>query len=228
MHLIRLENLHKTYLQDSDNPAPVLRGIDLTVSQGEFVAIMGPSGSGKSTLMHILGFLDRLSSGRYFFENKNTAGLTDNELAEIRNKKIGFVFQAFNLLPRTTAVENVIVPMMYAQDKSNAKMESVAKKLLTEVGLAERFDYEPARLSGGQQQRVAIARSLANDPRIIFADEPTGNLDSKSSTEIMKIFTNLNKAGRTLIFVTHDKTIASYARRIIEIRDGQILSDKKR
>ena len=227
MPLIRLANLHKTYFPDEENEIDVLRGIDLEIAEGEFVAIMGPSGSGKSTLMHILGFLDRATSGRYFFENKNTTGLSDNDLAEIRNRKIGFVFQAFNLLARTSAMENVLVPMVYAQTRSAGQMRAQAQKLLVEVGLGERLDHEPSKLSGGQQQRVAIARALANDPKIIFADEPTGNLDSKSSEEIMKIFAQLHRAGRTLIFVTHDKNVASYAHRILEIHDGEIIADRK-
>ena len=227
MPLIRLENLRKVYVNSEDNQLEVLKGIDLEIDDGEFVAIMGPSGSGKSTLMHILGFLDRPTGGRYFFENKNTTNLSDNQLAEIRNRKTGFVFQAFNLLARTSALENVIVPMVYAQNKSSSEMTRTAAKLLADVGLSDRLDYEPSRLSGGQQQRVAIARALANGPKIIFADEPTGNLDSKSSVEIMKIFSDLHTLGRTLIFVTHDKNVASYAKRIIEIRDGEVISDKK-
>ncbi len=228
MSLIKLENLYKTYFLDKDNRVEVLRGIDLEIDAGEFVAIMGPSGSGKSTLMHILGFLDRPTSGRYLFENKNVTNLSDNQLAEIRNVKVGFVFQAFNLLARTSAMDNVLVPMLYAGRKTSSQMHSQAEKLLSDVGLSTRLDYEPSRLSGGQQQRVAIARSLANDPKIIFADEPTGNLDSKSSEEIMELFTKLNADGRTLIFVTHDKNVASYANRIIQIKDGEIVSDKKR
>jgi putative ABC transport system ATP-binding protein len=227
MSLIRLENLHKTYFLDETNAVRVLQGIDLEIDEGEFVAIMGPSGSGKSTLMHILGFLDRISSGRYFFGGKNVTNLDDDELAEIRNLKVGFVFQAFNLLARTTAIDNVSVPMVYAGKRSANDMYAHAVELLTRVGLSDRLDHEPSRLSGGQQQRVAIARALANDPKIIFADEPTGNLDSKSSQEIMKIFEELNADGRTLIFVTHDKNVASFANRIIQIKDGQILSDKK-
>jgi putative ABC transport system ATP-binding protein len=171
--------------------------------------------------------LDRPSSGRYFFGGKNVTNLDDDELAEIRNLKVGFVFQAFNLLARTTAIDNVSVPMIYAGKRSANDMYAHAEELLTRVGLADRLDHEPSRLSGGQQQRVAIARALANDPKIIFADEPTGNLDSKSSQEIMKIFEELNADGRTLIFVTHDKNVASFANRIIQIKDGQILSDKK-
>jgi putative ABC transport system ATP-binding protein len=227
MALIEVENLRKTYVLDEATSVNVLRGISLQIEAGEFVAIMGPSGSGKSTLMHILGFLDRPSSGRYLFSGKNVTNLSDNDLAEIRNLKVGFVFQAFNLLARTSALENVIVPMLYARDRSASQMHNDAVTLLTEVGLSERMDHEPARLSGGQQQRVAIARALANDPKIIFADEPTGNLDSKSSAEIMKLFSDLNAAGHTLIFVTHDKNVSSYARRVLQIKDGEIISDKK-
>ena len=225
--LIQLEKIKKSYVLDEQNIANVLRGIDLEINEGEFVAIMGPSGSGKSTLMHILGFLDRPTAGRYFFENKNVTNLADNDLATIRNVKVGFVFQAFNLLPRTTALDNVLVPMLYAGTLSSSHMTEHAYKLLKEVGLEDRVDYEPSKLSGGQQQRVAIARALANDPKIVFADEPTGNLDSKSSAEIMKLFSDLHKSGRTLIFVTHDHNVAHFAHRILEIKDGEIIADRK-
>jgi putative ABC transport system ATP-binding protein len=228
MPLIRLENLKKVYYPGSDNEVAAIKNINLAIEAAEFVAIMGPSGSGKSTLMHVMGFLDRPTSGKYFFEAKEVTDLTDNDLAVIRNQKIGFVFQAFNLLPRTTSLDNVILPMLYENKRSESAMKAAGLKMLAAVGLAERVSHHPSELSGGQQQRVAIARALINDPKVIFADEPTGNLDSKSSLEIMELFKQLNRAGRTLIFVTHEEDIARYAKRVIRLRDGEIIEDKTR
>lgn len=223
-------DLRKVYNNGQDNQVEALQGINLTIQPGEFVAIMGPSGSGKSTLMHIIGFLDRASSGKYVFEGEDVTTLDDFKLAEIRNRRIGFVFQAFNLLSRTTALDNVKLPMMYsnsyAKTYTSEQMDTQAKELLTKVGLGQRLNHMPSELSGGQMQRVAIARALANNPSVIFADEPTGNLDSKSTIEIMKIFHDLHEDGHTIIFVTHEETVAKEASRIIKIQDGQIISDQ--
>jgi putative ABC transport system ATP-binding protein len=202
----------------------VLKGIDLEINKGEYVALMGPSGSGKSTLMNLLGCLDTPTSGTYILNGKNVSHMGDNELAEIRNKEIGFVFQTFNLLPRTTALDNVALPMVYA-GYSKADRSKRASEVLAQVNLADRMDHQPNQLSGGQRQRVAIARALVNTPSIILADEPTGNLDSKTSVEIMKLFGEIHKNGNTVILVTHEEEIAAYAHRIIRLRDGIIESD---
>ncbi|AWA30003.1 macrolide ABC transporter ATP-binding protein [Flavobacterium magnum] len=204
----------------------VLKGIDLEISKGEYVALMGPSGSGKSTLMNLLGCLDTPTSGTYILNGKNVSHMGDNELAEIRNKEIGFVFQTFNLLPRTTALDNVALPMIYA-GFSKSERHKRAKEVLAQVNLADRMDHQPNQLSGGQRQRVAIARALVNTPSIILADEPTGNLDSKTSVEIMKLFDDIHKNGNTVILVTHEEDIAAYAHRVIRLRDGVIESDTK-
>jgi putative ABC transport system ATP-binding protein len=202
----------------------VLMGIDLDIERGEYVALMGPSGSGKSTLMNLLGCLDTPTSGSYELNGKDVSNMTDDELAEIRNKEIGFVFQTFNLLPRTTALENVALPMVYAGiSKSNRKIR--AEEVLAEVGLADRMDHKPNQLSGGQRQRVAVGRALVNKPSIILADEPTGNLDSKTSLEIMNLFNEIHKQGNTVIVVTHEEEVAEHAHRIIRLRDGMIESD---
>lgn len=227
MSLITLRQIKKAYGIGTDNELEILKGIDLTIEKGEFVAIMGPSGSGKSTLMHILGFLDRPTSGTYLFDEQDVTGLSNDELAQIRNRKIGFVFQAFNLLPRTTAIENVMLPMLYARTKSGGHIRDAAKKMLKRVSLGDRMLHVPSQLSGGQQQRVAIARALINDPKVIFADEPTGNLDSRSSIEVMDLFKELNDSGHTIIFVTHEDSVAQYASRIIRLKDGEIVGDKK-
>ena len=222
--LIKLSRIHKSYPLDGFD-LEILKGIDLEIVAGEFVAIMGPSGSGKSTLMNILGCLDTPSSGEYALDGQNVENLSADELAEIRNKKIGFVFQGFNLLSRTSAIENVELPMIYA-GIDDATRRQKAEAALISVGLQERMYHQPNQLSGGQQQRVAIARAIVNDAPIIFADEPTGNLDTKMSVEIMELFTKLNRdLNRTIILVTHEEDVARYAKRIIKIVDGEIHSD---
>lgn len=202
----------------------VLRGIDLQINKGEYVALMGPSGSGKSTLMNLLGCLDTPTSGTYILNGKDVSQMHDDDLAEIRNKEIGFVFQTFNLLPRTTALDNVALPMIYAGFSKSERNER-ATEVLNQVNLSDRMDHQPNQLSGGQRQRVAIARALVNKPSIILADEPTGNLDSKTSIEIMNLFNDIHKNGNTVILVTHEEDIAKYAHRIIRLRDGLIESD---
>lgn len=202
-----------------------LKGIDLSIGRGEFVAIMGASGSGKSTLMNILGCLDEPTSGEYWLEGFNVATLDKNQYADIRNQKIGFVFQGFNLLPRTSALENVELPLLYDRARRIPDPLQAAREALERVGLGDRFDHEPNRLSGGEQQRVAIARALVNKPSIVLADEPTGNLDSRTSIEIMAIFQELNEQGITIVLVTHEHDIADHAKRVIEMRDGHILRD---
>ncbi|GGW60143.1 putative ABC transport system ATP-binding protein [Winogradskyella epiphytica] len=202
----------------------VLKGIDLDIKRGEYVAIMGPSGSGKSTLMNLLGCLDTPTAGSYNLNGHDVSQMTDDQLAEIRNKEIGFVFQTFNLLPRTTALDNVALPMVYAGASKKERVER-ATQVLTDVGLADRMDHKPNQLSGGQRQRVAVGRALVNKPSIILADEPTGNLDSKTGTEIMALFDEIHAAGNTVIMVTHEEEIAAHAKRVIRLRDGVIESD---
>ena len=202
----------------------VLKGIDLLINKGEYVALMGPSGSGKSTLMNLLGCLDTPTSGTYVLNGKVVSQMHDDELAEIRNKEIGFVFQTFNLMPRTTALDNVALPMVYAGFSKSERTER-ATEVLTQVGLADRMDHKPNQLSGGQRQRVAVGRALVNKPAIILADEPTGNLDSKTSIEIMGLFNEIHANGNTVILVTHEEEIASYAHRVIRLKDGLIESD---
>lgn len=202
----------------------VLKGIDLDIERGEYVALMGPSGSGKSTLMNLLGCLDTPTAGSYELNGADVSNMTDDELAEIRNKEIGFVFQTFNLLPRTTALENVALPMVYA-GISKSDRHKRAEEVLTDVGLADRMDHKPNQLSGGQRQRVAVGRALVNKPSIILADEPTGNLDSKTSIEIMHLFDDIHAAGNTVILVTHEEDIAEHAHRVIRLRDGMVESD---
>ncbi|MCK9439306.1 MAG: ABC transporter ATP-binding protein [Patescibacteria group bacterium] len=222
--MIKIENLKKEYVS-GDLVTKVLHGVSFNVDFGEFVSIMGPSGSGKSTLMHILGLLDRLSSGIYELDGKSVASLDDDQLANLRNEKIGFVFQAFNLLPKTTVLENVMLPLTYSNNKNN--MRERAAKVLESVGLGHRLNYYTNQISGGEKQRVAIARALVNKPSVIFADEPTGNLDSKSGAQVMEILQKLNDAGNTIILVTHETATAEHAKRIIKIRDGIIVSDEQ-
>jgi putative ABC transport system ATP-binding protein len=223
--IIDVFHLKKTYLTGSLETTAV-DDISFQVNKGEFVAIMGPSGSGKSTLMHILGALDKPTTGRYVLDGENVGKLTDDQLATIRNKKIGFVFQAFNLLPRTTALKNVMLPMRYAEIPLEER-ELKATKFLKMVGLEDRLNHTSSQLSGGQQQRVAIARALTMDPALLLADEPTGNIASSQATEIMKIFQDLNKQGHTIVMITHEPDIASFTKRIITLKDGKIISDKK-
>ncbi|KIC02914.1 macrolide ABC transporter ATP-binding protein [Flavobacterium sp. JRM] len=221
--LIKITNIKRNFVLGNEI-VYVLKGIDLEINKGEYVALMGPSGSGKSTLMNLLGCLDTPTSGTYILNGKDVSQMKDDELAEIRNKEIGFVFQTFNLLPRTTALDNVALPMIYA---GYSKSERVvrATQVLKQVNLADRMDHQPNQLSGGQRQRVAIARALVNKPSIILADEPTGNLDSKTSVEIMKLFDDIHAQGNTVILVTHEEDIAAYAHRIIRLRDGVVESD---
>lgn len=209
-----------------DETIHVLKGIDLTINKGEYVALMGPSGSGKSTLMNILGCLDTPTAGSYVLNGKHVSEMHDDELAEIRNKEIGFVFQTFNLMPRTTALDNVALPMVYA-GKSKDERNERATEVLAQVGLNDRMDHKPNQLSGGQRQRVAVARALVNKPAMILADEPTGNLDSKTSIEIMNLFDEIHANGNTVILVTHEEDIAAHAHRIIRLRDGMIETDVK-
>ena len=226
MPLIQLQNLYKEYCTD-EVKTPVLFDINLEIKAGEFVSIMGPSGSGKSTLMHILGFLDRLTTGKYFLEGADVTGFDDKKLAQIRNEKIGFVFQSFNLLPRTTVLENVKLPLQYRPGLKEKEKNKMAEDALLAVGLEHRMNFFSNQLSGGEKQRVAIARALVTDPAVIFSDEPTGNLDSKSGLQIMEILDKLNKAGKTIILVTHETNTASFAHRIISLKDGKIVSDRK-
>jgi putative ABC transport system ATP-binding protein len=217
--MIQLKNVSKTYGNNGQKSVFALKETNLVINKGEFVAITGPSGSGKSSLMNILGMLDSPSTGQYYFENAEVNTLGEDELAGIRNKKIGFVFQKFHLLPKTTAIENVELPLLYA-DRPNIRQ--LAREALQKVGLGDRAEHRANELSGGQQQRVAIARALVNDPEIIFADEPTGNLDVASGQEIMNIFRDLNEAGKTIVVITHDQSIAAYAKRTVRILDGRL------
>lgn len=223
MNLINISDLQKDY-ESEGVVTPVLHNLNFKIDQGEFVAIMGPSGSGKSTLMHILSFLDRPTGGLYEFDGQDTKDFDDNYLAQLRNERIGFVFQSFNLLPRTTVLDNVKLPLIYSQKKNH---DQLAKKALEAVGLSHRLAYYTNQISGGEKQRVAIARALVCDPAVIFADEPTGNLDSKSGNTVMYILQQLNAEGRTIILVTHETDTANHAKRIIRIKDGQLLSDEK-
>ncbi|OXB02114.1 macrolide ABC transporter ATP-binding protein [Flavobacterium oncorhynchi] len=221
--LIKITDIKRNFILGNEI-VYVLKGINLEINKGEYVALMGPSGSGKSTLMNLLGCLDTPTSGRYILNGKDVSQMKDDELAGIRNKEIGFVFQTFNLLPRTTALDNVALPMIYA-GHSKSERNARAVEVLTQVNLADRMDHQPNQLSGGQRQRVAIARALVNKPSIILADEPTGNLDSKTSVEIMKLFGDIHAQGNTVILVTHEEDIAAYAHRVIRLRDGLIESD---
>lgn len=219
-----LENIKKAYKM-GEEIIEALRDVDLLIERNEFLALMGPSGSGKSTLMNVIGCLDSPSSGTYILNNKSVGTMNDNELAEIRNKEIGFVFQTFNLLPRMSALENVAMPLVYA-GKSKKERENIAKEKLEAVGLADRMNHKPNELSGGQRQRVAIARALVNNPSLILADEPTGNLDSKTSDEILHIFNEIHSLGNTIILVTHENDIAKHAHRIVRLKDGMVESDQ--
>jgi len=223
MALIEIEKLKKNYVND-EVVTHVLHDINFTIEEGEFVAIMGPSGSGKSTLMHILSFLDRPTSGLYKFEGKDTKDFDDVYLAKLRNERVGFVFQSFNLLARTTVLDNVKLPLIYSKKKDYDKL---AEKALESVGLSHRLNYFTNQISGGEKQRVAIARALVNNPAVIFADEPTGNLDSKSGNAVMHILQKLNDRGHTIILVTHETDTANHAERIIRVKDGEIISDEK-
>ncbi len=221
--MIQVKNVSKVY-KTGEVTVKALNGVSLEVKRGEFVAIMGPSGSGKSTLMHIIGALDKPTTGKYLLDGHDVVNLDEDELAEIRNKKIGFVFQFYNLLPRVTALKNVMIPMMYGGIQKE-KREKKAKNYLEMVGLEDRIEHTPNQLSGGQQQRVAIARALSMNPSIILADEPTGNITTKQAIEIMEIFQDLNEQGHTFLIITHEKEIAQFAKRIIKIRDGKIAND---
>ncbi len=226
MAIIEVKNLKKTYGDDGVE-TPALRGVSFNIQKGEFVSIMGPSGSGKSTLLHILGFLDRPTEGEYYFDGKKIEEFSDEELAKIRNKKMGFIFQTFNLLRRTRVIDNVKLPLVYA-NISEKEQDEFARKALKAAGLYERvFFHEPSQLSGGEQQRTAIARAIVNNPSVIFADEPTGNLDSKSGEAVMDTLQRFNNEGQTIILVTHETYTAEYTQRIIRLRDGQIESDTK-
>ena len=223
--IIKTENIIKTY-QTGTQTVSALKGVDLEVEKGEFISVMGPSGSGKTTLMNIIGCLDTPTNGKYFLNEKLVSDLTDDELAVIRNKEIGFVFQSFHLLARNSALDNVMLPLKYAgKDKKDAL--EMSKNVLEEVGLSDRSTHSPSELSGGQQQRVAIARALVNKPSILFADEPTGNLDSKTGADVMNLFKELNRNGQTIILITHEDSIAKQSNRIITIRDGLIKSDNR-
>jgi putative ABC transport system ATP-binding protein len=223
--IIEIKNITRDFPLGSEI-VHVLKGIDLTINKGEYVALMGPSGSGKSTLMNLLGCLDTPTGGTYVLNGKRVSEMQDEELAEIRNKEIGFVFQTFNLMPRTTALDNVALPMVYAGFSKSDRTER-ATEVLTQVGLADRMDHKPNQLSGGQRQRVAVGRALVNKPSIILADEPTGNLDSKTSLEIMTLFDDIHANGNTVILVTHEEDVAQHAHRIIRLRDGVVESDVK-
>ena len=226
MPVIAVEDLTKTYAM-GDVEVRALRGVSLSIEEGEFVAVTGPSGSGKSTFMHILGCLDRPTRGRYLLDGRDVSGLSRDELAEVRNRKIGFVFQGFNLLARTTALDNVELPLLYGSRMNGPARRARARNVLEAVGLGDRMDHLPNQLSGGQQQRVAIARGLVNEPAILLADEPTGNLDSRTSVEVMDIFQRLNQeSGITVLLITHEADIAEYGNRIIRFHDGRVASDR--
>ena len=224
-NVIEIRNIIRDFKLGSET-VHVLKGIDLDIESGDYVAIMGPSGSGKSTLMNLLGCLDTPTAGNYLLNGKDVSQMSDDQLADIRNTEIGFVFQTFNLLPRTTAIDNVALPMVYA-GASKADRHARAAEVLTDVGLSDRMDHRPNQLSGGQRQRVAVGRALVNKPSIILADEPTGNLDTKTGHEIMALFDEIHKAGNTVIMVTHEEDIAAHAHRVIRLRDGIIESDTR-
>ncbi|MBL6863695.1 MAG: ABC transporter ATP-binding protein [Rhodospirillales bacterium] len=222
--LIKTSNLSRNYYL-GDNVVMALKDVSMTINKGEFLAIMGPSGSGKSTVMNLIGCLDTPTSGQFFFDNFDVANLSTDELAEIRNEKIGFVFQSFNLLARTSALENVQLPMMYS-GADRIKRKEAAEQVLRQVGLSDRMDHQPSQLSGGQQQRVAVARALVNNPSLILADEPTGALDTKTGIEIMALFQQLNSSGITIIIITHEYDVAQFANRILRFKDGEIVDEE--
>lgn len=222
--LIKTSNLSRNYYL-GDNVVMALKDVSMTINKGEFLAIMGPSGSGKSTMMNLIGCLDTPTSGQFFFDNFDVANLSTDELAEIRNEKIGFVFQSFNLLARTSALENVQLPMMYS-GADRIKRKEAAEQVLRQVGLSDRMDHQPSQLSGGQQQRVAVARALVNNPSLILADEPTGALDTKTGIEIMALFQQLNSSGITIIIITHEYDVAQFANRILRFKDGEIVDEE--
>jgi putative ABC transport system ATP-binding protein len=223
--MIELQGIGKTYTRPGGQPVRALDDVSLRIDRGEFVAIVGASGSGKSTLMNVLGLLDQPSEGRYLLDGRDVAGLGVDELARLRNQKIGFVFQAFHLLPRTSALENVELPLLYS---SRPSIKGLGRRALEAVGLADRIDHRPSELSGGQQQRVAIARALVNEPDLLLADEPTGNLDTLAAAEVMNIFQSLHKAGRTVVLITHDPGLAAHCQRIFRLEDGRIITGEPR
>jgi putative ABC transport system ATP-binding protein len=223
MSIIRLEGITRNF-QMGEELLKVLKGIDLTIERGEYVALMGPSGSGKSTLMNLIGCLDTPSGGRYFLDGVDVSQMNDNELAEVRNKKIGFIFQTFNLIPRLSTLENVALPLIYAGVGKSERLKR-AEEVLSAVGLADRMGHKPNELSGGQRQRVAVARALVNRPSLLLADEPTGNLDTRTSYEIMALFEELHDQGNTIVLVTHEEDIAAYTHRIVRLRDGLMEGD---
>jgi putative ABC transport system ATP-binding protein len=225
--IVRVLDLYKDYFLEGHVPVHVLKGLNLEFEEGDFVALMGPSGSGKSTLMNILGCLDRPTDGHYFLDNEDVSSMDDDQLSEVRSTYLGFIFQAYNLLPQYTVVENIELPLVYQGIRLGDDTRARCIGLAEMVGLGDRLDHRPQQLSGGQQQRVAIARSLVNDPHVILADEPTGNLDSKTSVEIMQMLIELNRAGKTIIMVTHESEVAACARRVVRLRDGQVESDTR-
>ncbi|MAF20193.1 MAG: macrolide ABC transporter ATP-binding protein [Parcubacteria group bacterium] len=224
--LIKLEKVTKDYINEQV-VTPALGGVSFEIKQGEFAAVIGSSGSGKSTLMHIIGFLDKPTQGQYFFDGEDTSQFDDEKLAGIRNQKVGFIFQTYNLLARTSVLDNILLPTIYTPHLDKKEVEKRAQELLDKVGLSHRINHRPNQLSGGEQQRVAIARALINKPRLILADEPTGNLDSKSGQEVMEVLQDLNEENHTILMVTHEKYVAECARRIIELKDGQVISDQR-